>query len=55
MRKTRNPLPWVQVIDARTEYMLRMAYLNGWISIDVYLDRKFGTAFASAGGHRRAG
>ena len=55
MRTTRDPRLWVQVIDARTEYALRMAYLNGWIGIDVYLDRKFGTSFSSAGEPRRAG
>jgi len=43
------------VIDARTDQELRTRYLNGEIGIDTYLDRRFGTAFSSAGGRRRAG
>lgn len=43
------------VIDARTDRELQARYLNGEIGIDVYLDRRYGTAFSSAGDRRRAG
>jgi hypothetical protein len=43
------------VIDARTDQELRTRYLNGEIGIDTYLDRRFGTAFSSAGERRPAG
>lgn len=47
--------PTAPVLDPRTELELRARYLNGQIGIDVYLDRRFGTAFASAGEADRAG
>jgi membrane-associated phospholipid phosphatase len=43
------------VLDTRADQELRTRYLNGQISIGVYLDRRFGTNFGSAGDHRRAG
>jgi hypothetical protein len=43
------------VIDARTDQELRTRYLNGEIAIDTYLDRRFGTAYSSAGERRQAG
>jgi hypothetical protein len=48
------PHPLAPVLDARSERELRSRYLTGQISIDVYLDRKYGTAY-SAGDRRRAG
>lgn len=47
--------PGSPVIDARTDRELRARYLRGEIAIDVYLDRRFGTAFGSAGDRPRAG
>jgi undecaprenyl-diphosphatase len=43
------------VIDERTDQELRIRYYQGQISIGAYLDRRFGTAFNSAGDRRPAG
>jgi hypothetical protein len=51
----RRPAPKTQVLDAWTDQELRARYLSGQISIGVYLDRRFGTDFSSAGDRRRAG
>jgi hypothetical protein len=51
----RAPALTTPVIDARTDQELRTRYLNGEIGIDTYLDRRFGTAFSSAGQRRPAG
>lgn len=54
-RRAAGRAPLVPVVDARAERELRSRYLTGQISIDVYLDGKYGTAFSSAGNRRRAG
>lgn len=36
------------VIDERTDRDLRSRYLHGQIAIDDYLDRRFGTTFATS-------
>ena len=38
------------VIDERTDRDLRARYLRGQIGIDVYLDRRYGTAFSTSAG-----
>lgn len=55
-RRTASRAPHLTpVIDARTDQELRTRYLNGEIAIDTYLDRRFGTAYSSAGERRQAG
>jgi hypothetical protein len=49
------PRPPVPVLDARSERELHARYLTGQISIDVYLDRKYGTTYSSPGNRGRAG
>jgi hypothetical protein len=43
------------VLDPRADQELRARYLDGRISIGVYLDRRFGTDFGSAGDRGPAG
>jgi hypothetical protein len=54
-RTARAPRLTTPVIDARTDQELRTRYLNGEIGIGAYLDRRFGTAFSSAGERRPTG
>jgi len=54
-RTARAPRLTMPVIDARIDQELRTRYLNGEIGIDTYLDRRFGTAYSSAGERRRTG
>jgi uncharacterized membrane protein len=49
------PHPQVPVLDARAERAMRSRYLTGQISIDVYLDRTYGTTYSSAGNRGPAG
>ena len=53
--RRRAPRAPASVLDARADRELRARYLDGQISIGVYLDRRFGTDFSSAGERRRAG